>query len=164
MISYREGDVRFIVRAAGAALHQGHVLIHQAEGDGFWALPGGRGELLEPTRATLQREFMEELGAEVEVGRLLWVVEGFYGRAGRRYHELGFYYLTRFPHDSPFLDLGRTYMGEEYFPKRANVPLTFRWAPVAELPEWDFYPVFLRTALAEPPETTVHLVAGPDLY
>ncbi|PWK14352.1 NUDIX domain-containing protein [Tumebacillus permanentifrigoris] len=38
-------------------------------------LPGGRVDILEPSNVTIVREFAEELGVEVQVDRLLWVVE-----------------------------------------------------------------------------------------
>ena len=78
MITFVRNNVRFGLRVAGIAIHKGHVLLHRAECDDFWALPGGRGELLEPAVAALKREMKEEMDADVTVVRLLWVLENFF--------------------------------------------------------------------------------------
>ena len=69
MITLDEAAVSFVLRVAGVALHSGRVLLQRAEGESFWALPGGRGELLEPARQTLVREMAEELHVVVTPGR-----------------------------------------------------------------------------------------------
>ena len=50
MITYLEGGRRFNLRVAGVAIHKEQVLLHRAESDDFWALPGGRAEMMEPVR------------------------------------------------------------------------------------------------------------------
>lgn len=69
MITFARENTRFTYRIVGVTIEDGRVLLHQAEGDDFWALPGGRAELLEPAEATLRREMREELDIEVEVVR-----------------------------------------------------------------------------------------------
>ena len=70
MITFARGPLRFNYRVVGIAINDGRVLLHRAETDDFWALPGGRAELMEPASVTLQREMQEELGIEVQVLRL----------------------------------------------------------------------------------------------
>lgn len=82
MITFDHGKARFNFRVVGVALDGDRVLVHRPERDDFWTLPGGRGELLEPARDTLAREMLEEIGAEVQVGRLVWVVENFFQYQG----------------------------------------------------------------------------------
>ena len=76
-ITFDKGDTRFVYRVAGVALDGDRVLIHRAEIDDFWALPGGRPSLMESADEALAREMHEELSAEVRIRRLLWVVEIF---------------------------------------------------------------------------------------
>jgi 8-oxo-dGTP pyrophosphatase MutT (NUDIX family) len=61
MITFARENVWFALRVAGVAIHDGHVLLHRAECDDFWALPGGRAELLEPAAESLIREMQEEV-------------------------------------------------------------------------------------------------------
>src|SRR5262245_34455556 len=107
------GNAGFIYRVAGVCVHEGHVLLHRGVSDDFWSMPGGRPELLESSSAALVREMREEIGAGIEVGRLLWVMEYFFVHAGRRFHELAFYYeihLSAVPH---LLNVRRAFTGIE---------------------------------------------------
>lgn len=83
MIAFEEGEVRFHYRVVGIALNGNRVLLHRAENDDFWTLPGGRVELLEPAHDVLKREMREELEIEIHVERLVWVVENFFQYAGK---------------------------------------------------------------------------------
>ena len=60
MITFVRDNIQFGLRVAGVAIHEGHVLLHRAECDDFWALPGGRAELLEPAVESLKRETNDE--------------------------------------------------------------------------------------------------------
>ena len=152
MITLDAGGIRFTYRVVAVALHNGRVLIHRAETDDFWALPGGRAELGETAHDTLRREMREELGQEVDVERLLWVAETFFGHAGRRCHELGLYFLITFRdpaiyrHDAPFC-------GDE-----GGLRLIFTWQPLAQLDATRLYPTFLRERLRDLPLATDHIV------
>ena len=152
MINFTENGKRFNYRVVGVALHNEQVLLHRSERDNFWALPGGRGELLEPSPETLKREMKEELGADVEVGRLLWVVEYFFRYDGTDYHELSLYFLMDFPEASSLYEV------EEFRGQEGNFKLIFRWFPLDELSTLVLYPRFLRKGLLELPHTPTHLI------
>ena len=84
----------------GVAIHDGSVLLHRADHESFWTLPGGRVEHGETAEQTVKREMQEELETDVDVVRLLWLVENFFEYDGRRYHEIALYFLIRFPDNS----------------------------------------------------------------
>lgn len=153
MITLDIGDARFSFRTVGVAIHDDRVLLHRAEWDDFWALPGGRVELGEPASESLRREMREELGVEVRVERLLWVVENFFGDQGREQHRLAFYFLMTFPPDHHYYRATAPFAGHE-----EGIPLTFRWFPFADLDTTVHYPPFLRTALRDLPLTPTHIV------
>jgi 8-oxo-dGTP pyrophosphatase MutT (NUDIX family) len=73
MIGLSAPGASFGLRVVAVAIRDGHVLIHRSVNDDFWALPGGRCDLLETTHAALCREMREELGTEIRVERLLWI-------------------------------------------------------------------------------------------
>jgi ADP-ribose pyrophosphatase YjhB (NUDIX family) len=151
-ISFERNNVQFDHRVAGVALHDGHVLLHRAECDDFWALPGGRCEMMEPSTAALRREMAEEMGADVRVVRLLWVVENFFDLNGLAHHELGLYFLIDLgPHFR--YDVARAFYGDE-----EGLRLIFRWFPTRELEAVPLYPSFLRIALQSIPQATQHIV------
>jgi len=153
MITLNPPGAHFALRIVAVALHDGHVLLHRSEQDDFWALPGGRCELLETAQDAICREMREEIGAEARVERLLWVLENFFEYNGVACHELGLYFLIdlgpAFAHYAP----DETFEGTE-----ESLRLIFRWFPLDVLRTTRLYPTFLRDALQDLPEHVVHVV------
>lgn len=155
-LTFELKEGRFNFRVAMVAIREGKVLVHRAEQERFWSLPGGRGELLEPTRETLAREIQEELGVHAKVDRLLWTVENFYRYQEREVHELAFYYLVSLPEEAPVCRKTSPFPVEE---ERGEI-MIFQWIPLREVENLPLYPSFLRRRLAEEdlPETPEHVV------
>jgi ADP-ribose pyrophosphatase YjhB (NUDIX family) len=130
-------------------------LLHQAEGDDFWVLPGGRAEFGEPAEQTLIREMKEEIDTDVEIVRPLWFVENFFRYSGNRYHEIALYFLMRLPPSCPYIIEPGPFYAED-----AGTRLTFQWflqraEVLAGLP---LFPSFLQTALQSLPESMQHII------
>lgn len=153
MITFTQDNTRFNCRVVGVAIDQGRVLLHKAEDDDFWALPGGRAELLEQATATLRREMAEELQIEVDVGRLLWLVENFFQYRGLDFHELGLYFLMHVPADWPRRLEKGPFLGYEQ-----GVQLVFQWFPLEALPTMRVNPSFLASDLQHLPASPQHVV------
>lgn len=144
----------FQMRIAGLALRNGHVLVHRAVHESFWTFPGGRAEIGETSAETLKREMIEELGVEIDVGRLLWVVENFFHHEGQDGHELGFYYLMDLPEHFPFHPtdiVHRVLDGSE---------LEFKWVPAtrAALTALDIPPYFIADEIENLPSQPRHVI------
>ncbi len=129
---------RFNYRIVGVAVDGGHVWLHWDHADAFWSLPGGRGEWHEPAEDALRRELIEEVGVEVAVGSLLWTAEDFYHYKGMHYHEIALYFRMSLPAESAWLDKNKLHEGIEDF-----CELTFKWWPIAQLPQIPLRPSFL---------------------
>ncbi|MDB5035246.1 MAG: hydrolase [Chlorobi bacterium] len=157
MINFERDGVRFVLRIAGVAIHDGYLLLHRGEDEDFWTLPGGRCEMMETSSETLSREMVEELGVAVHVGRLLWVVENFFNYNGMDCHELGLYYAMEFPDDYRFLGWREVFYGDE-----AGTPLLFRWFPLESINPGLVRPSFLGTALHALPDVTQRVVQRPE--
>jgi 8-oxo-dGTP pyrophosphatase MutT (NUDIX family) len=153
MLSFDTPTHRFQLRAAAIIRHGEHVLLHRAEGDPFWALPGGRVEPGEEASATVRRELREELGVEADVRRLLWVVENFFQYEGRRYHELGMYFEVTLAADSPLLKGPGPFFGQE-----PGKTLEFQWFALEELGRHEVRPAFIPRALALATPVPLHFV------
>jgi 8-oxo-dGTP pyrophosphatase MutT (NUDIX family) len=153
LIDFASNDTRFQVRVAAVCLCDGHVLLQGSSDHDRWILPGGRGELLEPTDESVRREMREEFGVEVKVGRLLWVVENFFTYAGVHTHQISFDYETHLPAGCDLLDTTREFTGFD-----SGVPFIARWFPLAVLPDTWLLPSFLCQALQSLPETPQHIV------
>ncbi len=162
MISVPIGSGRFNLRTAGVWLHEGHVLLQREARDVFWALPGGRVEMMESAEVALLRELREELAMseETRIERLLWIMQSFFKPPdqttwGDAIHELAFYFLVR-PTEADVARLGDT--TREQLCAEPDSTLTFRWFPLAELPRTrPVVPPLLNTALLDLPMTP-HLV------
>lgn len=151
-ISWHQGETRFNYRAAAVCLHEGHVLLHRAEVDSFWSVPGGRVELAEEAAQALHREIAEELGTGAAVGPLQWVVETVYQHRGARYHELGLYFLVRLTNPALYAQ-DVTHVGVE-----GDIPLLFRWFALPELDGLDVRPQWLKGRLSALPGPLEHIV------
>lgn len=154
MICFDVEGTRFNYRVAGVALYNQQVLLNRLEGLDYWFLPGGRVEMGETSSEGLRREMQEELQEDVHVGRLLWVVENFFGGIeGKNYHELGLYYAMDFAVESPVYQVKEPLL---YLDGQTHV--TFRWFSLAELGKITLYPPFLVQGLWQMPEQTVHIL------
>ncbi len=156
MITFDDDDGhRFNFRVAGLALRDGKVLVHREVGEPFWTLPGGRVEMGETTSAALIREIREELTADAQVERLLWVVENFFRFDEKNNHEIGVYYLIQLPAPLPGSLDGQTFRGCE-----PSTQLDFRWVDVnsKQLAELPIRPSFLSGSICRLPQSPVHVV------
>ena len=152
MIRFDEGNRRFHYRVAGVAIHNESVLLHRADHEPFWTLPGGRAEHGETAEETIKREMLEELATGVQVVRLLWFVENFFDYDGLSYHEIAVYFLIRFPPASMPL----TTNAFESFD--GDVHLRFKWFPLSQetLACLPLLPAFLAKGLTNLPASLVH--------
>ena len=154
MIRFDEGGRRFNYRIVGVAIHDGLVLLHCAGDEPFWTLPGGRAEIGETAEQTIRREIQEELSTDVEVLRLLWLVENFFDYDGLSYHELALYFLIRFPPDS------KPMTQNAFESTDGETRLRFKWYPLHEetLLSLPLLPSFLASDLMNLPASMTHIV------
>lgn len=163
MITFDKDNLRFNYRIAGVVIDNGRVLLEKAEGWDLWSLPGGRGELLEPAEETLKREMQEELGVEIKIDRLLWIVENFFTGndfyTGDRMscHELGLYFMVELPEISRLRELAELPVEEKVFKS------VFKWHRLDNLSDIRLVPSFLQTALNRIPDTTEHILHTDEL-
>ncbi|MCB1217179.1 NUDIX hydrolase [bacterium] len=149
MKDWEHSSVVFNFRVAGVAISRNRLLVHRAERETNWSLPGGRIQPLEFSDSALVREMSEELGASVTVERTLWVMENLFGYAeGKQVHEVCFYYLMRLADDDPLHDNESDFDGEE-----AGERLVFRWLPLSELAAAPFNPEMLKERLLNIPDS-----------
>ena len=77
-ILFKTDEYIFSYRVGGVLIHNGKVLMQNAEGDDGYAFIGGHVAFGETTDETLAREFKEELGADIKIERLIMVNEIFF--------------------------------------------------------------------------------------
>ncbi len=149
----------FRVRAAGVAVHDGRVLVARPAQPSSWtnyALLGGGVATHESSDVAVVREFREELGLDVRVGRLLWCAENFFAHEGERWHEIGFYWEVDLPLSFP--RAGSGVFHDHVVAQDRLVPTEWSWRPIDRLDEIELRPSFLVAGLRDLPRATRFLV------
>ena len=143
------------MRIAGLAFRNGHLLVHRATHEAIWTLPGGGAEIGETSTETLVREMQEELGVQVTVGELLWIVENFFRYEERDWHEIGFYYRMELPESFPFHASEIVHRNRD-----GRNDLEFKWVPATRsaLTALDIPPYFIADEIEDLPLTPRHLI------
>ncbi|WP_165898197.1 NUDIX hydrolase [Tumebacillus sp. BK434] len=157
MISFDVGGYRFNHRTAGVLIDEGYVLLHRLANGKYWFLPGGRVELGEDSKTALVREMQEEVGLDVEAGRLLWVVENYFQLDGQPFHEVGFYYELTFDKAHPICQKDIEHHGDEL-----GETLHYKWFRLEDLDDVQLVPAFLKTKLQNIAAYPEHVVFRED--
>lgn len=123
-------------------MHHDSVLLCRSKKGGYCYLPGGHVDAGESSEDACAREFLEETGLEVEVGRCLLVNELIFTQNGKRRHEI----TTVFHVEHDFAELNDSATPPPV--KSLEDHLEFRWAPLASVVELDLRPECLKAWLA----------------
>ena len=62
-------------------------LVQKRIGDSFWALPGGKVQIMEKTKDTIKREIKEEIGLDLIDVKMLSVLENFFTFKNEDIHQ-----------------------------------------------------------------------------
>lgn len=128
----------FSYRVAGVLLRDGKILLQKPTNDSGFALPGGHVEFGETTARTLEREFREELGADIAVGDLKWVAEIFFPWGSKPCQQICLYYEVHLK-DEAQIPLDGVFIGDERM-EGQNFKIQFHWMPVDKLGQIEVYP------------------------
>lgn len=125
------------------------------EKEDYWVLPGGRVKVGEDSKIGVEREWLEELGLEVNGTRLIALIENFFvnHRTGsqRHFHEISMYYQLESSTKIPFQ------IGQKFHVAESDT-LNYSWVPLNELVNLNFRPEILTNYLVNLPECPVHLI------
>lgn len=154
-LTVQVGDFTFNHRAAGILIQESAILLEYSEEGDYWVLPGGRIKVGEDSKAGVEREWFEELGAEVQGTRLIALIENFFIHHGtgsqRHFHEISMYYQLESNTKIPF-QIGQKFHGAE------NDTLNYSWVPLEEFACINFHPKVLKKYLVALPECPVHII------
>ncbi|TQV87196.1 NUDIX hydrolase [Aliikangiella coralliicola] len=145
MIKFDLQNNCFNFRSVAVLIVKEHILVHQAVGDDFWALPGGRVEFFENSDDTLVREMKEESGVFCQVSRPLWYVENFFEYGNKKYHEIATYYLAE------IMDCHNIQFEQAFDGIESGLNLKYKWVALSRISEINLKPEFLKSRLFELP-------------
>lgn len=131
-------------RAAAVIIHNNKLLAQKNTSSGEYYLVGGRVRFGETSTEAAFREIYEELGVVIENLKPLWINECFFNHGGRRFHEIGVYYLANIE-NTGFDNYETVFETRE--PGRTN---TFEWLDIDGLDSVLIYPEFIKREIKNP--------------
>lgn len=152
-IHFSTDDWEFSYRVGGLLYRNGKLLLQHNRGEEEYSVPGGHSSFGEFTEETLAREWMEETGAAVNVGRLCAVVELFWQWV-KPCHQLNFFYLLELKNPEA-LPGGSFPLLDDLGQPRGN--LEFSWVSLEQLDRIKVYPTCLQPYLKQLPDQILHL-------
>jgi ADP-ribose pyrophosphatase YjhB (NUDIX family) len=129
-ISFVSLDKGFSYRVSGFLIRSGKILLQMHNGE--YAVPGGQVEWGETHAEALKREYLEEIGADVNVEKLIRVEENFYSHNGVKWQQICCGYLISLNGEIN-IPLDGSWLGKEGH-------ITFHWIPIERLREIAVYP------------------------
>ena len=155
ILFHREKFV-FSYRVAGIILRNNKILLQKPTNDTGYAIPGGHVEFGETNAQTLEREFKEEIGADITVGALKWVAEIFFPWGDKPCHQICLFYDVALK-DETQIPLEGVFTGDERIEGRDFI-IEFFWKPVASLGQLEVYPTNIPDLMKQYNEGVQHFV------
>ncbi|MGT2756762.1 NUDIX hydrolase [Streptococcus ovuberis] len=130
----RQDDYFFWVRATALIVRDGCIYLCQSPDGGYHSI-GGAIAVGETTEDAVRREVREELGCDIQVDQLAFVVENYFESDHKKVHRIEFQYLV-----TPLSEPNRMLV-------EGDTQRRCEWLPIDQLDTIDVKPAFLKTAL-----------------
>ncbi len=155
-ILYFNDDYIFSYRIAGVLVRNGKILLQKPKNDDY-ALIGGHVAAFEATADTLKREFKEEIGADISVGKLIGVGEIFFNWGARPCHQISLYYKVNLSDESQ-IPLDGVFSGYDDY-GNTRIDLDFCWVPLEEFESATVYPLEMKPHILSGSDEVLHFVS-----
>lgn len=155
-ILFKTDDFVFSYRVGGILIHDDQLLFQRVPGDDGYALIGGHVAFGETTAETLIREFKEELGADIQIERLIMVGENFFPWCGRPCHQINLYYLVSLTDETQLPLQGSFKATDELGHERIDLDMC--WIHQKDIPNITIYPTEAKPHIINIPNEIVHFV------
>ena len=147
-ISFNNGNEKFNYRVCAMIINEGKILAMKDNNSPYYYLPGGRVKIGETAEHAVLRECKEELNAEPDIIRPLWLNQAFFTEdvSRIRFHELCLYFL---------MDISKTDIisrGDKFVLSENGNKHSFEWLLFENLENEYFYPTFLKKDIYNLPE------------
>jgi ADP-ribose pyrophosphatase YjhB (NUDIX family) len=148
-ISFKNGNEKFNYRVCAMIINEGKILAMKDDNSPYYYLPGGRVKIGETAEYAVLRECKEELFAEPEIIRPLWLNQAFFTEdvSKIRFHEICIYFL---------MDISKTDIlsrGDKFVLSENGTEHSFEWISFERLENEYFYPTFLKKDIYNLPES-----------
>ena len=150
-IQFKHDKKVFNCRVAGICIKDNKILLSKMKTDNYWTFMGGKPMFGEPTEKAVIREFKEETGVDLEVDRLLSVMENFFEMDGCQWHEYIFFYLLKDTND--FLKVS-----QEEHTILDHKDVIYKWLGLDDFMKEDIKPYCAKKIIKDLPGQIVHIV------
>ncbi len=155
-IIFKMENFVFSYRIAGILIRDGKILLQKPLQDDGYSFPGGHVSFGETSDKTLVREFKEEIGADIKVGRLVMIGENFFPWGRKTCQQICLYYLVSLRDETQIPLKGSFKALDELCNERTD--LDFCWISLSQLHVIKLYPEGLKEDILSLPENVKHFV------
>lgn len=125
-------------RVAAVIINDNKILAQRNPKDSTYYLVGGRVRFGESTEEAIIREVKEELSIDIKTLKPIWVNECFFNDGGKRFHEIGMYYLVNLD------DIAFNHF-ESQFTTLENERINYyEWLDIDSVDNVALYPLFIK--------------------
>ncbi|WP_373482658.1 NUDIX hydrolase [Acetobacterium sp.] len=155
-ILYRSEKFIFSYRIAGVLVRDQKILLQKPANYDIYSLPGGHVRSGETSQEALMREFKEEINADINVEKLLFVGENFFPWGQLPCQQISLYYQISL-RDATQIPLNGVFKVIDEL-ENQQIELDFCWIPLSELKNIKLYPANLIDDLITIPDQIKHFV------
>ena len=124
-------------RVAGLLIRENKLFVQREIAPNVCALPGGHVSFGETAAVTLAREYLEEVGAKVTVGPLVWVEENFWRWGEKDAHGIHLYFMVELDNNADLPDDYCKVMND-------NSGVMLQWVTFEDLQSMTIYPEYIK--------------------
>lgn len=150
-IQFRVGDKKFNCRVNGICVKENKILISKMKTDAYWTFVGGKVAFGESTDAAILREYKEEVGVDLQIDKLIALIENFFDLQGYSWHQYIFFYHLR--DDNNVLEF---FDGERQIADEENA--VYKWFDLSELADAPIKPDCLKEILQKISQGIQHYI------
>lgn len=132
-IQFNVDDKKFNCRVTGICIKENKIFLSKMKDDKYWTFVGGKVKFSESTDTAILREYKEEIGADLQIDKLIAVIENFFDLDGCSWHQYIFFYQLR--DDNNVLEL---FNGECQIADDKNA--IYKWFDLSELADVQIKP------------------------
>jgi len=155
-ILFHHEDYVFSYRVAGILIYDNKILLQKPPNDTGYALPGGHVGLGETNAQTLEREFREEIGADIAINSLKWVAEIFFPWGDKPCHQICLFYDVGLKNAAQ-IPLDGIFTGDEHL-EESEFKIEFCWISIDTLSQIEVYPANIADLMGRYHDGVQHFI------
>lgn len=141
----------FNCRVVGICIKENKIFLSKMAADDYWTFIGGKVIFGESSDNAIIREYREEVGAHLQIDRLMAVIENFFELGGKPWHQYIFFYLLK--DENNVLEL---FDGERQIADEGSA--VYKWFDLSALDGIKIKPDCAAEILKKLPKHTVHYI------